>query len=247
MTRYAASELSSSGLAAYPAFSSARVSKASEFTRSVPPGASSAMFAVSAAGFIATRTFGMSPGVRISWSEMWTWNDETPAIVPASARISAGKFGIVARSLPNVALTSVKRSPTSCMPSPESPAKRITTRSRASGRLDEVVVVSAVTRPRFARAEHPARSLCCGRGPEGPTGADIVVSSRFDDSAAVLGPRAGPWRNRAPVAAASHVEILVEAFEGAFELGAQRANPPAITGAGHRLGLELDLGQRAAA
>ena len=24
----------------------------------------------------------MSPGVRISWSEIWTWNDDTPAMVP---------------------------------------------------------------------------------------------------------------------------------------------------------------------
>ena len=29
----------------------------------------------------------------MSWSEMCTWNDDTPAIVPAGARISAGKFG----------------------------------------------------------------------------------------------------------------------------------------------------------
>ena len=36
---------------------------------------------------------------------MCTWNDDTPAIVPAGARISAGKFGRVARSLPNTALT----------------------------------------------------------------------------------------------------------------------------------------------
>ena len=34
------------------------------------------------------------------WSEMWTWNADTPASVPAGARISAGKSGKVARSLP---------------------------------------------------------------------------------------------------------------------------------------------------
>src|SRR5438445_557106 len=93
----------------------------------------SLMLALSAAGFIATSTFGESPGVRMSWSEMWTWNDDTPAIVPAGARISAGKFGRVARSLPKAALTSVNRSPASCMPSPESPANRMTTRSSVSG------------------------------------------------------------------------------------------------------------------
>ena len=56
---------------------------------------------------------------------------------PAGARISAGKLGSVARSLPNTADSSVNRSPTSCMPSPESPANLITTRSsvfRAPGR-----------------------------------------------------------------------------------------------------------------
>ena len=86
----AASELSSSGFAVYPAFSRSRGSKLSEFTISVVPGAISARFAFNAAGFIATRTFGASPGVTMSWSEMCTWNDETPATVPAGARISAG-------------------------------------------------------------------------------------------------------------------------------------------------------------
>ena len=52
------------------------------------------------------------------------------AMVPdiLHARLSAGKFGCVARSLPNAAASEVKRSPVSCMPSPESPAKRMTTR-----------------------------------------------------------------------------------------------------------------------
>ena len=74
---------------------------------------------MSAAGFIATSTFGSSPGVVMSWSEMWTWKLETPLTVPAGARISAGKSGRVERSLPNEALTEVNRSPVSCMPSPE--------------------------------------------------------------------------------------------------------------------------------
>ena len=56
----------------------------------VEPGGSSARLAFSAAGFIATSTLGESPGVTMSWSEMCTWNDETPAMVPAGARISAG-------------------------------------------------------------------------------------------------------------------------------------------------------------
>ena len=59
------------------------------------------------------------------------------------ARISAGNSGNVARSLPNSALAEVNRSPVSCMPSPESPAKRMTTRSIDSrprdGAKDSVV------------------------------------------------------------------------------------------------------------
>ena len=97
---------------------------------------------MSAAGFIATSTFGLSPGVRMSREAKWIWNADTPASVPAGARISAGKFGNVARSLPHSAVASVNRLPASCIPSPESPAKRITTRSRSS-----TVLVIAV-RPR---------------------------------------------------------------------------------------------------
>ena len=82
---------------------------------------------------MATSTLGASPGVVMSWSEMWTWKADTPASVPAGARISAGNSGRVARSLPNSALALVKRSPVSCMPSPESPAKRMMTRSSSRG------------------------------------------------------------------------------------------------------------------
>ena len=78
---------------------------------------------------MATSTLGASPGVRMSWSEMWTWKADTPARVPAGARISAGKSGRVAVSLPNSELTEVNWVPVSCIPSPESPANRMTTRS----------------------------------------------------------------------------------------------------------------------
>ncbi len=98
-------------------------------TMIVAPLGRSPRFARSAAGFIATSTSGASPGVRMSWSAKWTWNDETPGSVPWGARISAGKLGSVARSLPNAADSWVKRSPVSCMPSPESPANRMITRS----------------------------------------------------------------------------------------------------------------------
>src|SRR4051794_36478258 len=62
----------------------------------------------------------------------WIWNAETPATVPAGARISAGKSGRVARALPKTAVASVNRLPANCIPSPESPAIRTTTRSRVS-------------------------------------------------------------------------------------------------------------------
>ena len=39
----------------------------------------------------------------------------------------AGKSGSVERSLPNVAVSAVKRSPVNCMPSPLSPANRMIT------------------------------------------------------------------------------------------------------------------------
>ena len=52
------------------------------------------------------------------------------ADLPAGARISAGKFGNVEMSLPSWAVSDVNRSPVSCMPSPESPANRMTTRVR---------------------------------------------------------------------------------------------------------------------
>src|SRR3982075_3247821 len=50
-------------------------------------------------------------------------------MVPCGARISAGKFGMVDRSLPKAAASEVNLSPVSCIPSPESPANRMTTRS----------------------------------------------------------------------------------------------------------------------
>jgi hypothetical protein len=99
---------------------------------------------------MATRTLGASPGVVMSWSEMWTWKAETPAMVPAGARISAGNSGRVARSLPRSALALVKRSPVSCIPSPESPANRMMTRSISRASPDAVrSAVSDTRTPSF--------------------------------------------------------------------------------------------------
>ena len=97
----------------------------------MPPGSTFARSARSAAGFIAISTSAWSPGVVMSVEANWIWNADTPCTVPAGARISAGKSGRVARSLPRTAVALVKRSPVSCIPSPESPANRTTMRSRS--------------------------------------------------------------------------------------------------------------------
>ncbi len=123
---------SSSGLLSYPTFFSAFGVNSPVSTMIVDPFGTSPRFALSAAGFIATSTSGASPGVRMSWSAKCSWKLETPGSVPAGARISAGKSGSVDRSLPKTAVAEVNLSPVSCMPSPESPAKRITTRSSCS-------------------------------------------------------------------------------------------------------------------
>src|SRR5215218_3373528 len=97
-----------------------------------PPPGRSARLALSAAGFITTRTSGASPGVMMSWSAKCSWKELTPGRVPVGARISAGKFGSVDRSLPKLAVSLVNRLPVSCLPSPESPASRMTTRSSST-------------------------------------------------------------------------------------------------------------------
>ena len=51
------------------------------------------MFVLSAAGFVATKTSGWSPGVWISDDEKVIWKPDTPGSEPAGARISAGESG----------------------------------------------------------------------------------------------------------------------------------------------------------
>ena len=106
-----------------------RVVKASSLRITVPPRSTVCRSALSAAGFMAISTSAWSPGVVMSVEANWIWKAETPWTVPAGARISAGKSGRVARSLPSTAVAEVNRSPVSCIPSPESPAKRTTIRS----------------------------------------------------------------------------------------------------------------------
>ena len=75
------------------------------------------MLAFSAAGFIATSTFGMSPGVRMSWSEMWTWNDETPGDRPGGGPDLGRDSSASSRGrCRTAALTSVNRSPVELHP-----------------------------------------------------------------------------------------------------------------------------------
>ena len=63
--------------------------------------------------------------------EKLIWKPDTPGSEPAGARISAGKSGSVLMSLPKTAAVRVNCVPVTCIPSPESPAKRIVTRSRS--------------------------------------------------------------------------------------------------------------------
>src|SRR2546425_7193816 len=77
---------------------------------------------------MATRQSSRSPGVYTRRLPNWSWKLETPKRVPAGARISAGKLGRVEISLPAHAASVVNCSPVTCMPSPESPAKRMTAR-----------------------------------------------------------------------------------------------------------------------
>ena len=193
---YSSREPSSSGFAAYPALVRLRVVKSAESTMTVAPLGRSPRLARSAAGFIATSTSGASPGVRMSWSAKWTWNDETPGSVPWGARISAGKLGRVDRSLPNAADSCVKRSPVSCMPSPESPANLMMTRSSCLTCLVTSVlswvpvarVAPTATGTPLHDSRHPPRIDVIshtGRGARGfPPAARALVSDPD---------RGGPW------------------------------------------------------
>ncbi len=110
------------------------------------------MFVFSAAGFIATSTSGSSPGVRMSWSAKCSWKPETPGSEPAGARISAGKSGNVAMSFPSSAVSVVNCDPVSCMPSPESPAKRtITWESCSTGLLLNATLRTGIAHAAGAR------------------------------------------------------------------------------------------------
>src|SRR5262249_44150397 len=59
----------------------------------MPPDSRSLRLVFKAAGFMATSVLRRSPGVWMSRLLKWTWKPETPARVPAGARVSAGETG----------------------------------------------------------------------------------------------------------------------------------------------------------
>jgi hypothetical protein len=81
----------------------------------------------------------------MSCEEKFNWKPETPGKLPAGARISAGKSGSVEMSLPSTAEVFVNCVPVNCMPSPESPAKRMVTVSNSSSCLSSCVVGGSMT------------------------------------------------------------------------------------------------------
>ena len=89
----------------------------------------------------------------MSWLLKWTWNPETPARVPAGARISAGKSGSVETSLPSIAEAFVNWVPANCMPSPESPAKTIVTEIKRMKDLGAAGVLIKPFDPRTLAAD----------------------------------------------------------------------------------------------
>src|SRR5262245_14668514 len=126
----------------------------------------------------------------MSWDEKWIWKPETPANVPAGARISAGKSGRVERSLPESAVASVNLVPVSCMPSPESPVKRMATRSIS-------LVGLAGMAPRAAGGPHPLcrfRNQCirCSRGRKAGWPRLKATAHRSDDRSVIFARQDAP-------------------------------------------------------
>src|SRR6476619_5739443 len=81
----------------------------------------------------------------MSWLEKFNWKPLTPGKLPAGARISAGKSGKVEMSLPTTADVFVNCVPVNCIPSPESPAKRIVTVSTSSRFFAACVTGGSIT------------------------------------------------------------------------------------------------------
>ena len=147
---------SSIGLLAYLAFSRLRLVNSPVSAMISPPGLSASTLVLSAAGFIATSTSGASPAVVMSVEPKLIWKAETPNSVPCGARISAGKSGKVARSLPASAVDKVNWPPVNCMPSPESPAKRTTTASGVASSSGRAAVPPSASCVAIVILKYPA-------------------------------------------------------------------------------------------
>ena len=180
----------------------------------------------------------------MSWSEMCTWNDDTPAIVPAGARISAGKLGSVARSLPNTArqlgepvadelhaVARVAREPDhdagrafplrrvglASTVTVDHQLSQLRCASRSARRSDPVC-----TRTSCSSAARTPRTVATSNRPVGPT----LYRHRARDP--VLGGALAPLTPRA-------------ASSSPRRRAPQRgAHPPAVAGPGDDLGLDLD-------
>src|SRR4051794_34423045 len=131
----------------------------------------------------------------MSWSAKCSWKELTPGRVPVGARISAGELGSVDRSLPKLAVSLGNRLPVSCMPSPESPARRVATRSSVTTLFTRppgaelggmVPVISGVPPPAHVTCVRPRPG--CGSGHD-----DLAVHQP-----ALVAPHSGGGEGRRP-------------------------------------------------
>src|SRR5262245_38826566 len=125
--------------------------------------------------------------------EKLSWKALTPGREPWGARISAGMSGTVLMSLPKTAEVLVNCVPVSCMPSPESPANLMVTRSTSmtsgsDGSLVSVVNLSTLRfRQGLVRLRGQVQQLlweCLGekmnyiRRPQNAGGASVCIHYR---------------------------------------------------------------------
>ena len=124
MTRYLARLPSSSGFRSRLASFRSLASKASSLTIRMPPGSRSREVGDQRGGI--HRHQGVQPvaGREDLLRREVDLKTADAGSVPRGARISAGKSGNVATSLPARAEVLVSCVPANCMPSPESPARR---------------------------------------------------------------------------------------------------------------------------
>src|SRR5665213_1902485 len=158
---------------------------------------------------------------------MWTWKADTPARVPAGARISAGKSGNVARSLPNNADDVVKRSPASCMPSPESPANRMTTRSIRWGDFGSMVVSDTLLLfvLLYRARRRTARRRLRAPGPARRSSGHADAPRARGGSPLTLLPHTGRTGHTATGSGHGHLYVEVDVLDGVDQCGALVGRP----------------------